>query len=1457
MSFATIGLGFLALIVGGLFVYTLHALKPRRHQVTVSSAMLWDRQEIPATSAVPWQTPANTRLFIARVAGVVALAFLFSGPVSRAVSPFEEHTVVIVDVSASMGAIDGQPDRLSDAQAIALEIVEDIPDSGRISLIAAGQDPRIEVSATSDLDSFRSAVQALRVTDGAADVAGALRIASGLDRPDAPIGVVLVSDGIHNDLPESALPDGFTHRQVGSAAVNHALTDLAVEQVDTGLLVTASSEVFGGSAVTTTLRLDVDGLTQAVLDVTIEPGEPTITQVALPPGEQVIARLGGDDLLASDNTRYVTTRAQNDLFVSVVGETTPFVEALLNVVPGVTVVDPDSGQGEITIFSGGVVPDDVDRPFLAIAPSSGAPGVAVVDAVEEPALSFTQGGDPLLTGLDLSDLRVTASQAVQSATGETLIDSDAGPLLIRGGRAGIPYLYLSFALEQSSLPVDVAFPVLGQRILEELSGSVRVPVSLEVGEQLTPPAGQPVTVTAPSGTQLDRAAGEAAVTVDRPGFWTLTSTSGATRTVSVNVARAESSLSPERIIATTPRPGVPGAFSPFIDSPMLWPYVLLAIGIGIFEFFEARKRKAIPRTQWWLANLLRVTAGILLGLTLLGWTVERSSDDVATVFVLDRSDSVGANGAAAAQELLDAAISEAPGGTRVGIVAVGAGAQVEQGVVSTGDENERVAAVVEGGQTDLAAGLDLAGAILPEDTKRRVVVVSDGRATSTGAEQAARALGEDGVAVDYILLDSAPTADAAVVAITAPPSVDEESLVGVEVSVESTTAGPATVTIRRDDEIVGFFDVELDAGISSVSFIDDPGTTGVFEYSATVDFPGDQIPENDSARSTVDVAGEARVLVVEGTAAGGDDLASALQSTGITVDVIAAEELPGVDRLVDYDSVILVNVALIQLTDSQVESIVIATRELGTGLLTIGGPQSFGLGGYRHSELETVIPVTSEITDPSRQRQVAQVLALDTSASMGECHCDEGDGRGDVDNVIPENGGLNKTTIARAGAAQALQNLTANDEVGILAVDTLNRWVVDFGELPPQDVIDAGLATIRPFGDTELRNTLPTAANALRESEADLKHVIFFTDGFQGRGIEVLAEQAAELLTEGITTSLVATGEGAVEELRVIAEAGGGRFYAGRDLTRIPDILVQESQLASSNFIQEGEFLPVVSDATPLADALEASPPLLGYVVTTPKPTSRTTLRIGEDGDPLLTSWQVGLGRSTAWTSDASVRWSQQWADWDGYVDFWTGVVRDTFPVEEDGVVRSTIDGDTLTIRAEAAPGQTRLDATISTPDGLQRDVTLREIAPGVFEGIATVDSPGNYAIGVSSLGSSGSVAVGSDVAAVSYSAEYRPGQPDEATLARLSELTGGRGAIEATTAFDGDDLEAGMRTQALTIPLLILGMAAWLAAIALSRLWFGRPALLSDAPKAPRRWNPRGWGPRGWRPALGSLSAS
>ncbi|MGI9595065.1 MAG: glutamine amidotransferase, partial [Acidimicrobiales bacterium] len=352
--------------------------------------------------------------------------------------------------------------------------------------------------------------------------------------------------------------------------------------------------------------------------------------------------------------------------------------------------------------------------------------------------------------------------------------------------------------------------------------------------------------------------------------------------------------------------------------------------------------------------------------------------------------------------------------------------------------------------------------------------------------------------------------------------------------------------------------------------------------------------------------------------------------------------------------------------------------------------------------------------------------------------------------------------------------------------------------------------------------------------------------------ITELRKDAAALYEEGITVSVVGTGEGSAAELRSIAEAGRGRFYPGRDLARIPEILVQESVIASRSFINEGEFFPTITAGSTITDPIESTPPLFGFVATTAKPSARTLMVIGEEQDPLLATWQVGLGRATSWTSDAELRWTQAWPDWDGYVSFWSRLVRDSFPIDSGGSVRATIDGDQLEVRVEvptgsaddiaggdagsgsgagpssAGPGSGpdgagpdgAVTVTVTDPDGVQRNVELTSSGDGVFVGTAAVAAAGSYAVGAGLVNTEGTTALGSDLATLSYAAEYLPGEANEALLASLSEATGGRGPIGFDQAFDGESLRSSSRTVSLAGWLLAIGIAAWLASLVFSRLW-------------------------------------
>ena len=1449
MTFANLaGLWFL---LAAIPVVLLHILKPRRVEAVVSSRLLWADGSAGSTAATPWQRLRPSVPLLLQLLAVAALAIALANPVSRTATALASHTVVVVDASASMAAVDGAPTRLDSAKAAAVALWDELPADATISLVSAGPVPRVLVTASTDRDAYEAAVGSIRGTDGPADLAAAMSLADGLETPERTIGIILLSDGQHEADELATLPLGLRHRLLGTDDVNRAITDLIVVPSDDGLQATATIRATGGPAVVAPLRFDVDNRTAEVVDVEIPADRPVTVTVDLPQGDRVIARLGGEDLLAIDNTAYAVARQRRTSTVAVVGESDTFLRALLAAAPAIDVVDPAEQTPDVLIYNRTAVPDDVTRPFLAIAPPGGVPGIDVVGEVESPIPTLVRTNHPILAGLDLSSLRIADAQRVEAPTAETLIGAESAPLVLRGSRVGIPFVYFAFDIGRSTLPLDVSFPIMGERIIAELAGAGSVPRSLDVGDGLRPPVGRAITVTDPTGTERTVPLGGGTVTVDRPGFWTIESDGAAPRTVAVQLPEFESKLAPLPVAPTDPRPRRGGEDSPLRETSWRWIVALIAVAIALIEWLISRRRIAVPRRQWRLSNGLRLAAVAFVALALLGVSLPRSSGSVATVFVLDRSASVGARGSAAGLDIVSAAQRVAPEDASLGVVVFGDGARVERLLSPVGSTTGLQATSIDGDRTDLAAGLRLAGAVLPDEQRRRVVVVSDGRTTTGDAEAEALRLAERGIDVDYIVLDDVQRADASVEALRAPDQVDAGTSVAISATIRSTAAQPATVTLLRNGQVVGSTAVELRDGLTTVTLRDVPDDSGLQSYDVNVNVALDDQPQNDSARTTVEVAGAAGVLVVEGAGGVASSLTAALDAAGLRVDSIGVNELRDLDQLAGYDVTVLVDVDADDLNESQMSGLVQATRDLGRGLVTVGGTQSFGMGGYRDTELEGVLPVVSDILDPERRRTVAEVLAIDTSESMGECHCDEG-----FVGMGRNQGGVNKTDIARAGAARAIASLGEADQIGVLAVDTDVDWVIDLQALPSDEVVTSGLAQLTPSGGTNLRTTLSTAAEALRASQASLKHIILFSDGFTEPGaLDDIAVEAGELFAEGITVSVVATGEGAARELQPIAVAGGGRFYPGRDLNRIPEILTQEAIIAARDFVTEGEFLPIITSASPVVASLSESPPLLGYVATTAQPTARTLLAIGEENDPLLVSWQVGLGRSTAFTSDAGLRWSQAWTSWDGYVDFWSRVVRDAQPVDSGGAVRAVVDGDEVRIRVEVPEGESASSAPaevwLTEPNGQRRSVTVRRTAENVFEAVEPIDSAGTYTVGSSVGADDEQVVVGSALATKSYAAEYQPGSSDPSTLARISQQSDGRGAITAAQSFDEAGLAAGSRQVPLATWFLLAAALCWLLAVALSRLWLRRSASVSStssvsSPRQASRWSAKGAATRG-----------
>jgi Ca-activated chloride channel family protein len=267
-----------------------------------------------------------------------------------------------------------------------------------------------------------------------------------------------------------------------------------------------------------------------------------------------------------------------------------------------------------------------------------------------------------------------------------------------------------------------------------------------------------------------------------------------------------------------------------------------------------------------------------------------------------------------------------------------------------------------------------------------------------------------------------------------------------------------------------------------------------------------------------------------------------------------------------------------------------------------------------------------------------------------------------------------------------------------------------------------------------------------------------------------------------ITTTVVAIGDGKdVPMLRQLAAAGGGRFYLAKRARQLPAIFTQDAAIMSRSAIEEGRFFPKVQAGEEILRGIDSLPALLAYCLTDSRPLSRVGMRTHKD-DPLLATWQYGLGTSLAFTSDAQSRWAQAWVGWEGFAAFWSQAVRAISR-------KATTNNYQVAVRQEGGKGMIEMrgydrlgnplsdeSATvrIAAPDGSSKEVTLNQQAPGVYEGSFESSALGSYVVTVSEKDPSGAIRVSSSGFSVPYPPEYRSFRPNRPLLDQIAKRTQG-----------------------------------------------------------------------------------
>jgi Mg-chelatase subunit ChlD len=832
----------------------------------------------------------------------------------------------------------------------------------------------------------------------------------------------------------------------------------------------------------------------------------------------------------------------------------------------------------------------------------------------------------------------------------------------------------------------------------------------------------------------------------------------------------------------------------------VYPEMLALLGlIPALWFLALNVPRRLSPLRFGFSLVLRSTLIAALVLALAGTQLQLPVQQMTTVFLVDGSDSVGSSARAQADAFIKEALLNKPADDRAAVVVFGENALVDRAPMLS-RMFSKVNADPIATRTDIAEAVQLALALFPADSQKRIVLLSDGGANEGDTLAAAQLAAARGIPIDIVDLSAnGGEVEAMVTGLAAPGRARNGQELSLVAIVQSTIAQRARLRLFADDQMLDERSVELISGTNEVTFQVTADGAGFRQYRVDVAAAEDGQAENNSVAALVQVEGEPRVLLIASRAEDANALVAALSATTIKAEVLAPADAPAdLAGLMAYEAVVLVNVPARSLPVGTMAALPGYVRDLGKGLVMIGGAESYGVGGYGRTPVEEALPVYMEVRDKEERPDLGLVFVIDKSGSMDACHCNSDDRRAPITGLA---GRGRKIDIAKEAVAQAAALLTEEDTLGVIGFDRVASEIFPPTENVGLQQLATAMASVEPRGTTNVRSGLRAAEEMLDTIDARIKHVVLLTDGWGSGGVPT--DIAARLRDKGVTLSVVAAGGGSADYLEELAELGNGRYYPVNDMADVPQIFVQETITVVGNYLIEREVVPLAVAGSAVLDGLPALPPLYGFNGRTIKETARLAL-FTDDEQPLLTTWQYGLGRSAAWLSDASPKWASQWVNWPGFPRFASQLIGAVLPAVGGAQLTTevTISGSSAEVRlstgaASPLEGATVVTATLFIGDGSQSEVALHQVEPGIYSGELPSPAPGTYLVQVA--GSAGDQLLAQQIAGlvVPYSPEYGPNSTNSELLRQLASFSGG-------VALDNSEQAFAPTSEVVSVPLEI-----------------------------------------------------
>ncbi len=442
--------------------------------------------------------------------------------------------------------------------------------------------------------------------------------------------------------------------------------------------------------------------------------------------------------------------------------------------------------------------------------------------------------------------------------------------------------------------------------------------------------------------------------------------------------------------------------------------------------------------------------------------------------------------------------------------------------------------------------------VITNPRSARIVVISDGIETDQKAQSVVRRIMMDGVRIDSTFFSSEQVPDMWIAGVKYPErSFNVGDSVNFQVELRSAIQGNVTLSLTdtKGETVVSPPPVQskLPIGVTTISYDYAFSSAGHHEIKFTLTSEDDVLAQNNVYYTYFDLEESSKILVIEqyeGESDGIKDLfqeriASGKMELDIRTRSLGTDGIPHtLEELLEYDEVILVNIASADFDDEFWQNLKDYVEVYGGGLFTVGGLEKNADGTYTYTEdstglehgvahsynkedmegtiLQEMLPVNVIDYKPP----LALVVIVDCSGSMCE--------------VEDENGSLvDKAVEAALGCVEML---SPRDYVAATIFGDTYETPLEMTPMSKKPMVLRAIRDIsnRYSGNTSLRPALYEALRLFRGlgPEVRRQHLLIVTDGAIADGYDAywpwhLGVEEADL---HLTSTIAVLGNGRINE---------------------------------------------------------------------------------------------------------------------------------------------------------------------------------------------------------------------------------------------------------------------------------------------------------------------------------------